>query len=133
MRQHFRDIGHDETTHDVTYENAQARERTQILMDVANQIGGLVVGTGDLSEGRARLDDLQRRSHEHVPRQRQAYPRRSCVTWWPGVPTRSLAAKHRRCSTISCDTPITPELLPLGQNQELEQKTEDTIGPVRVA
>ena len=50
MREHFRDIGHDENKHDVTYENAQARERTQILMDVANQIGGFVVGTGDLSE-----------------------------------------------------------------------------------
>jgi NAD+ synthase (glutamine-hydrolysing) len=50
VRQHFRDIGHDEQQHDVTYENAQARERTQILMDVANQVGGLVVGTGDLSE-----------------------------------------------------------------------------------
>ena len=50
VRQHFSDIGHDETVHDVTYENAQARERTQILMDVANQVGGFVVGTGDLSE-----------------------------------------------------------------------------------
>ena len=50
VRQHFRDIGHDEALHDVTYENAQARERTQMLMDVANQIGGFVVGTGDLSE-----------------------------------------------------------------------------------
>ena len=50
VRQHFRDIGHDEQVHDVTYENAQARERTQILMDLANQLGGLVVGTADLSE-----------------------------------------------------------------------------------
>ncbi len=50
VRQHFRDIGHDEDLHDITYENAQARERTQILMDVANQMGGFVVGTGDLSE-----------------------------------------------------------------------------------
>ena len=50
MRQHFSDIGHDESVHDVTYENSQARERTQVLMDIANQEGGLVVGTGDLSE-----------------------------------------------------------------------------------
>ena len=50
VRQHFSDIGHDEAIHDLTYENAQARERTQILMDVAGQTGGIVVGTGDLSE-----------------------------------------------------------------------------------
>ena len=49
-RQHFADIGHDEAVHDVTYENCQARERTQVLMDIANQSGGLVIGTGDLSE-----------------------------------------------------------------------------------
>ena len=50
VRQHFADIGHDESVHDVTYENCQARERTQVLMDIANQSGGLVIGTGDLSE-----------------------------------------------------------------------------------
>ena len=50
MRQHFADIGHDESVHDVTYENGQARERTQILMDIANQTNGMVIGTGDMSE-----------------------------------------------------------------------------------
>ena len=50
MRQHFADIGHDKSVHDVTYENGQARERTQILMDIANQTNGMVIGTGDMSE-----------------------------------------------------------------------------------
>ena len=69
VRQHFRDISHDERLLDVTYENAQARERTQILMDLANQSGGFVVGTGDLSEAALGLLHLQRRPHVDVSRQ----------------------------------------------------------------
>ena len=64
----FSDIGHDISVHDVTYENTQARERTQILMDVANQVHGLVVGTGDLSELGFGMGHLQRRSHEPLRR-----------------------------------------------------------------
>ena len=63
---HFRDIGQDPAVHDVTYENGQARERTQILMDIANKEGGMVIGTGDLSGACTQLGDVQRRSHVHV-------------------------------------------------------------------
>ena len=67
--QHFRDIDQPQERHDITYENAQARERTQILMDLANQVNGLVIGTGDLSELAPRLVYLQRRPYVHVRRQ----------------------------------------------------------------
>jgi NAD+ synthase (glutamine-hydrolysing) len=69
VRQHFADIGHLESVHDVTYENAQARERTQVLMDIANQTGGIVIGTGDLSELALGWATLQRRPYVHVWRQ----------------------------------------------------------------
>ncbi len=129
VRQHFRDIGHDETVHDVTYENAQARERTQILMDVANQIGGLVVGTGDLSElalgWLTYSGDHMSMYHVNagVPKTLVRY----LIEWvadeeWSG---RRAAAVLR--DTVA--TPITPELLPLSADGALEQKTEDTIGP----
>ncbi len=128
VRQHFRDIGHDENTHDVTYENAQARERTQILMDVANQIGGLVVGTGDLSElalGWATYNgDHMSMYHVNagVPKTLVRY----LVEWTAEAEFSGEAAGvlHDICAT-----PITPELLPLSATGALEQKTEDTIGP----
>lgn len=128
VRQHFRDIDHDENTHDVTYENAQARERTQILMDVANQIGGLVVGTGDLSElalGWATYNgDHMSMYHVNagVPKTLVRY----LVEWTAEAEFSGEAAGvlHDICAT-----PITPELLPLSATGALEQKTEDTIGP----
>ena len=70
VRSHFKDIGQSMEDHDVTFENGQARERTQVLMDIANQTGGLVIGTGDLSRAGPGLGHLQRRPHEHVRRQR---------------------------------------------------------------
>ncbi|MEI2691848.1 MAG: NAD(+) synthase [Anaerolineae bacterium] len=129
VRQHFSDIGHDQHLHNITYENAQARERTQILMDVANQVGGLVIGTGDLSElalGWLTYNGDQM-SMYHVNAGVPKTLVRYLIQWvadeeWSG----------RRASTVLHDivaTPITPELLPLGVDGALAQKTEDTIGP----
>jgi NAD+ synthase (glutamine-hydrolysing) len=128
VRGHFRDIGHDEGTHDVTYENAQARERTQILMDVANQIGGLVVGTGDLSEAALGWMTFNG-DHMSMYHVNSGVPKtlvRYLVAWC----AEELFTGET--STVLHDivaTPITPELLPLGKDDALEQKTEDTIGP----
>lgn len=128
VRQHFRDIGHDETLHDVTYENAQARERTQILMDVANQVGGLVVGTGDLSElalGWATYNgDHMSMYHVNagVPKTLVRY----LVEW---VADAEFSGETSTLLYDICATPITPELLPLSEHGALEQKTEDIIGP----
>ena len=127
VRSHFRDIGQSMETHDVTFENAQARERTQVLMDLANQTGGLVVGTGDLSElalGWATYNGdhmsmygvngaipktLVRRLVDHVARQTQDDALR-------GVLEDIL------------DTPVSPELLP-AVDGKIAQKTEDLVGP----
>lgn len=128
VRQHFDDIGHDENVHDVVYENAQARERTQILMDVANQIGGLVVGTGDLSElalGWATYNgDHMSMYHVNagVPKTLVQY----LVEWYAGSQARPEEARVLRDIAA---TPITPELLPLSDNGALQQETEATIGP----
>jgi NAD+ synthase (glutamine-hydrolysing) len=128
VRQHFADIGHAETRHDVTYENAQARERTQILMDVANQVGGFNVGTGDLSElalGWCTYNgDHMSMYHVNagVPKTLVRY----LVAWAADAEFSGEAAAVLR---DICATPITPELLPLDQDGGLAQKTEDTIGP----
>ncbi|MCB0232973.1 MAG: NAD(+) synthase, partial [Anaerolineae bacterium] len=128
VRQHFRDIGHDESVHDVTYENAQARERTQILMDVANQIGGFVVGTGDLSE--LALGWLTYNGdHMSMYHVNAGVPKtlvRYLVAW---VADAEYGGEAAAILHDICATPITPELLPLGEGGELAQKTEDTIGP----
>jgi NAD+ synthase (glutamine-hydrolysing) len=128
VRQHFRAIGHDESHHDVTYENAQARERTQILMDVANQVGGLVVGTGDLSE--LALGWLTYNGdHMSMYHVNAGVPKtlvRYLIEWVADEEWSGAAAAVLR-DIIA--TPITPELLPLGAGGALEQKTEDTIGP----
>ncbi|MCB0044642.1 MAG: NAD(+) synthase [Caldilineaceae bacterium] len=128
VRQHFQDIGHDENVHDVTYENAQARERTQILMDLGNQVGGLNVGTGDLSElalGWATYNgDHMSMYHVNagVPKTLVRY----LVEW--AAESEFSGAATQVLMDISA-TPITPELLPLGEDDELEQKTEESIGP----
>jgi NAD+ synthase (glutamine-hydrolysing) len=128
VRQHFQDIGQDENTHDVTYENAQARERTQILMDIANQIGGLVIGTGDLSElalGWCTYNgDHMSMYHVNagVPKTLVRYLVEYCAeNLFSGEITAVL--------NDICATPITPELLPLGVGETLQQETEVTIGP----
>jgi NAD+ synthase (glutamine-hydrolysing) len=125
--QHFRDIGHDPDQHDVTYENAQARERTQILMDVANQIGGLVVGTGDLSElalGWATFNgDHMSMYHVNagVPKTLVRY----MIDWCADEEFSGEASRLLRDISAS---PITPELLPLVDGK-LQQETEAAIGP----
>ncbi|MCS7088698.1 MAG: NAD(+) synthase [Thermoflexales bacterium] len=125
--QHFADIGHDPNVHDVTFENAQARERTQILMDLANQIGGLVIGTGDLSElalGWATYNgDHMSMYHVNagVPKTLVRY----LVEW---SADEVFSGETARVLRDILATPITPELLPPKDNQ-LQQKTEEVIGP----
>jgi len=127
VSQHFQDIGHDPDQHDVTFENAQARERTQILMDVANQIGGFVVGTGDLSElalGWATFNgDHMSMYHVNagVPKTLVRY----LVEWCADEEFSGETARLLRAISAG---PITPELLPL-QNGRLQQRTEEAIGP----
>ncbi len=128
VRQHFRDIGHDENQHDLTFENAQARERTQILMDVANQTGGFVVGTGDLSE--LALGWLTYNGdHMSMYHVNAGVPKtlvRYLIEW---VAEAEFSGQATAVLRDICATPISPELLPLNAAGGLEQKTEDTIGP----
>ena len=124
VTQHFEDIGHDMKIHDITYENSQARERTQILMDVANQVNGIVIGTGDLSElalGWATYNG------DHM----------SMYGVNAGVPKTlirylvSYVAGEMATDTLLdiIDTPISPELIPADEQGRIKQKTEDLVGP----
>lgn len=128
VRQHFKDIGHDINVHDVTYENSQARERTQILMDLGNKLGALVIGTGDLSElalGWATYNG------DHM----------SMYGVNAGIP-KTLVRHLVRFAAMSCtdtksrdilldiiDTPVSPELIPADESGNISQKTEDLVGP----
>ncbi len=126
--QHFKDIGYDAKKHDIVFENAQARERTQILMDKANQLGALVVGTGDLSELAlgwcTYCGDHMSMYNVNcgVPKTLVKY----LVQWV--ADTRSDDAACAVLADILA-TPISPELLPADKQGEVSQKTEDTIGP----
>lgn len=129
VRQHFEDIGHDETVHDVTYENSQARERTQILMDVANQVGGIVLGTGDLSElalGWATYNG----DHMSMYGVNSSVPK-TLVKYLVGyfADQYGEGSRVRELLLDIVDTPISPELLPANADGEIEQKTEDLVGP----
>lgn len=125
--QHFKDIEHDQTLHNVTYENSQARERTQILMDIANQTNGLVVGTGDLSElalGWATYNG----DHMSMYGVNSGVPKtlvRVLVKWAASQFDEKTAALLMDIY----DTPISPELLPPDKDGKIEQKTEDLVGP----
>ena len=125
--QHFEDIGHSMETHDVTYENAQARERTQVLMDIANQTGGLVIGTGDLSElalGWATYNG----DHMSMYGVNASIPKtlvRHLVAYEADISNNDLLQTVLR---DILDTPVSPELLPPKQG-EIQQKTEDLVGP----
>ncbi|GHO47939.1 NAD(+) synthase [Ktedonospora formicarum] len=126
--QHFKDIGHDVDVHDVTYENAQARERTQIAMDMANQIGGIMVGTGDLSE-LALGWCTYNADHMSMYHVNAGVPKtlvRYLIEWCAESVYAGTTAEVLH--DISA-TPISPELLPLGENEALLQETEATIGP----
>ncbi len=126
VMQHFKDIGHDPSCHDVTYENAQARTRTLILMDIANQTGGMVLGTGDLSElalGWATYNG------DHM----------SMYGINAGVPKTAVREVVNRFAQLDAelaptlrdiiDTPVSPELLPADSNGAIAQVTEDLVGP----
>lgn len=128
VQQHFSDIGHDENDHDTTFENSQARERTQILMDMANKYNGLVIGTGDLSElalGWCTYNG----DHMSMYHVNSGVPKtlvRSLIEWCADeLFDKAVSA----LLADVCDTPITPELLPLGDDGSLTQKTEEVIGP----
>ncbi len=126
--QHFKDISHNPSVHDVTYENSQARERTQILMDVANQENGMVIGTGDLSElalGWATYNG----DHMSMYGVNGSIPKtlvRYLVEW---VAHNRVDEASRATLLDIVDTPISPELIPAGENGNIKQKTEDLVGP----
>ena len=127
--QHFEDIGHDASIHDVTYENTQARERTQILMDIANKENGFVVGTGDLSElalGWATYNG----DHMSMYGVNAGVPKtliRVLVRWIAEY--GSLSQKANEILLDVLDTPVSPELLPPDEKGNINQKTEEIVGP----
>ena len=140
VSQHFSDIGHNPASHDVTYENAQARERTQILMDIANKEDGLVVGTGDLSElalGWATYNGDHMSMYgvnASVPKTLVKY----LVRWAAlnsfsedkGSPTKGYQGRTAKEILLDIvDTPISPELTPADKDGNIQQKTEDLVGP----
>lgn len=128
VTQHFEDIGHDISVHDVTYENGQARERTQILMDYANKVNGMVIGTGDLSElalGWATYNG----DHMSMYGVNASIPKtliRHLVSY---VASNDVDEKSRATLLDIIDTPISPELIPADENGNIKQKTEDLVGP----
>ena len=128
VRQHFEDIGHDENVHDVTYENSQARMRTEILMDIANQNGGLVIGTGDMSElalGWATYNG----DHMSMYGVNAGVPKtlvRHLVKYYADTCGDEIL-KNVLLDVL--DTPVSPELLPPTKDGEIAQQTEDLVGP----
>ncbi|MGO5050183.1 NAD(+) synthase [Dysosmobacter sp. Sow4_B12] len=129
VRSHFKDIGHDMEDHSVTFENGQARERTQVLMDIANQSGGIVIGTGDLSElalGWCTYNG----DHMSMYAVNCSIPKtlvRHLVAYLARDNAKKDEALHDVLEDI-LDTPVSPELLPAVQGQ-ISQKTEDLVGP----
>ena len=129
VRSHFRDIGHDMDDHSVTFENGQARERTQVLMDIANQTGGLVIGTGDLSElalGWCTYNG----DHMSMYGVNASIPK-TLVRHLVGYLARDNAEKDEALHDVLediLDTPVSPELLPAVKG-EISQRTEDLVGP----
>jgi NAD+ synthase (glutamine-hydrolysing) len=124
---HFSDIGHDINIHDVTYENSQARERTQILMDIANQSGGLVIGTGDLSElalGWATYNG----DHMSMYAVNSSIPK-TLVRYLVKFEADNSEPNLKEILNDILDTPVSPELLPPEKNGTISQKTEDLVGP----
>ncbi len=126
--QHFHDIRHNPEVHDVTYENSQARERTQILMDIANQMNGMVIGTGDLSElalGWCTYNG----DHMSMYCVNGSVPKtlvRHLVAWYAQIRGNNAIGTTLRDIV---DTPISPELIPANEDGEIKQKTEDLVGP----
>lgn len=127
VTQHFEDIGHDISVHDTTYENSQARERTQILMDVSNQEGGLVIGTGDLSElalGWCTYNG----DHMSMYAVNASIPKTLIACLVKFVAGTMDAGTSATLHDV-VDTPISPELVPADEDGNIQQKTEDLVGP----
>ena len=130
VMQHFEDIGHDPKVHDVTYENAQARERTQILMDLTNKIGGFVVGTGDLSElalGWATYNG----DHMSMYGVNASVPK-TLIQYLVRYVAEEMEGDDKKGAEVLLDvldTPISPELTPADEKGNIKQKTEDLVGP----
>lgn len=127
VMQHFKDIGQSENIHDVTYENSQARERTHILMDKANMYGGIVVGTGDLSElalGWATYNG----DHMSMYAVNASIPK-TLVRWLVDYESRNATENLRMILNDILDTPVSPELLPPDEKGNIAQRTEDLVGP----
>ena len=128
VRQHFADIGHDESDHSITYENCQARERTQVLMDVANKIGAIVLGTGDLSEIALGWCTYNA-DHMSMYGVNSGVPK-TLVRWVIQTAAENEAfSSSRECLQSILDTPISPELLPPDEKGNILQQTEDVVGP----
>ena len=126
--QHFKDIGHDPADYSVTYENAQARERTQVLMDIANQVGGIVLGTGDLSE-MALGWCTYNGDHMSMYGVNSDIPK-TLVRWIvTAIAEENVFPKASAVLLRVVDTPISPELLPPDAVGKIAQKTEDLVGP----
>ena len=127
VMQHFTDIGQSPEIHNVTYENSQARERTQILMDKANQLGGIVIGTGDLSElalGWATYNG----DHMSMYAVNSSIPK-TLVRWLVSYEADTSDGKLKKVLLDILDTPVSPELLPPEHDGTISQKTEDIVGP----
>lgn len=125
--QHFEDIGQDKDSHDVTYENSQARERTQILMDLANKLSGMVVGTGDLSElalGWATYNG----DHMSMYGVNASVPK-TLIKYLVKFVAKTIDEKSAATLYDIIATPISPELIPADENGNIKQKTEDLVGP----
>lgn len=127
VKQHFKDIGQSEKSFDVTFENSQARERTQVLMDAANQIGGLVIGTGDLSElalGWATYNG----DHMSMYGVNASVPK-TLIRYIVRHEAEKSDKELKKVLLDILDTPVSPELLPYDEKGEIAQKTEDLVGP----
>ncbi len=127
VEQHFADIEHDKEIHDVTYENAQARERTQILMDIANKVNGMVIGTGDMSElalGWATYNG----DHMSMYAVNCSVPK-TLVRYLVKYYAENTDAVTKEVLVDVLDTPVSPELLPPSSDGTIAQKTEDIVGP----
>ena len=130
--QHFKDIGHDPEKHDVTYENVQARMRTMVLMNKANQTGGIVLGTGDMSEIALGWSTYNG-DHMSMFAVNAGVPKtvvRDVCKWWAEKADKKQGGDSRSAKAVFdiLATPVSPELLP-SENGEIVQKTEDKIGP----
>ena len=128
VKQHFLDINHDPSNHNITYENSQARYRTMLLMDIANQVNGIVIGTGDLSElalGWATYNG----DHMSMYGVNASVPKTLIRHLVRYVADYHIDEGAKETLLDIIDTPISPELIPAAENGEIKQKTEDLVGP----